>query len=262
MPRISRVRTAFGCARANRRLDLDKAIAASGDPDWGARPWVWSDLNGDGKMEYTKDNPEFKIDFNSKISLEGKMPSTCFRSSDGSYVCPCNDKKGGEASLLVVPPKMVNGNPSYDWKDAKIVPCAPGTRISDVLAQDGRFYVLRSSRGLGGESHIECYDESGKLLWTREHTTEDLQSLQSLGDGMFTIMDRGFFTVGPVTIRTKDGDLVSQLMCQDAGDTWANGALRSDADTGYVGLVQVYKFTGLSTVTSAAATVNLPRAGL
>ena len=63
-------------------------------------------------------------------------------------------------------------------------------------------------------------------------------------------------------IRTKDGDLVSQVTCRDGGDCWSSGALRADADTGYIGLVQVYKVTGLSTVKSAAATVNLPRAGL
>ena len=241
--------------------DLDKAIAAAGDPDWKTRPWAWSDLNGDGKMEYTANNPEFKIDFNAKFSLDGKFHSTCFRASDGAYVCPCDDRKNGESSLLIVPPQTVNGKASYDWKDAKILPCAPGMIISDVLAQDGRFYVMRSNRALGNTCSIECYDESGKLLWTREHNGQDLVVLQSLGDSMFSVMDRGFSALSPVEIRTRDGDLVNEVTCRDAADCWSNGALRADPDTAYIGLVQAYKVTGLSTVKSAAATVNLPKAG-
>ena len=163
--------------------------------------------------------------------------------------------------LLVVAPQIVNGKVSYDWKNAKTITCTPGERIDDVLAQDERFYVLRGNR-LGGVSYIECYDEGGKLLWTREHTSENIQGFQSLGDGMITIMDRAYVAVGPVTVRTKDGDLVSQVMCRDQSDCWANGALRSDADTAYIGMVQAYKVTGLSTVKSAAATVNLSHAGL
>ena len=237
--------------------DLDKAIAAAGDPDWKTRPWAWSDLNGDGKMEYTKDNPEFKIDFNSKFSIDGHFPCTCFRSSDGAYVFP------SDRALHVIPPQMVDGKISYDWKNAKIIPCAEGPPIVDVLAQDGRFYVLRNPyrASFGKGSFLECYDEAGKLLWTREHANSSLQSLQSLGDGMFSIMDRSWSINGPVMIRDKDGDLINQVFCRDNGDCWSNGALRGDADTGYIGLIQVYKVTGLSTVKSAAATVNLPRAG-
>ena len=244
--------------------DLDKAIAASGDPDWADRPWAWSDLNGDGKVQYTADNPEFKIDFNATFSIPGYFGSTCFRSSDGAFVYPYNNKKGGFASLLVVPPQTVNGKPSYDWKNAKAIPCAAGTQIGDVLAQDGRFYVLRRNDhrvSFGDANFLECYDDSGKLLWTREHDNISLQSIQSLGDGMITVMDRGNEAIGPVMIRTKDGDLVSHVTCRDRGDCWANGTLRVDADTGYIGMVQAYKVTGLSTVKSAAATVNLPRAG-
>ena len=79
---------------------------------------------------------------------------------------------------------------------------------------------------------------------------------------MFSVMDRNWNFDGRVMIRTKDGDLVNQVSCRDQADCWANGALRADADTGYIGLVQAYKVTGLSTVKSAAATVSLPRAGL
>ena len=242
--------------------DLDKAIAASGDANWATRPWAWSDLNGDSKMEYTADNPEFKIDFNAKFSL-GLLSCACFRSSDGAYVCPDNDKDGSR-KLLLLPPQMVNGKASYDWKNAQVIPCADGPGICDVLAQDERYYVLRNPyRGsFDNPNLLECYDESGKLLWTREHNNVDLQSLQSLGDGMITVMDRGWGPIGPVMIRTKDGDLISQVTCRDYSDCWSNGALRADADTGYIGLVQVYKFTGLATVKSAAATVNLSKSGL
>ena len=244
--------------------DLDKAIAASGDPDWKNRPWAWSDLNGDGKMEYTKDNPEFKIAFGSALSIGDHLPPTTFRSSDGAYVCAANDKANSAASLVVLPPQTVNGKVFYDWKNAKVIPCASGTPIVDVLAQDGRFYVLRNIyRAVFAKgSSLECYDESGKLLWTREHNNKSLQNLQSLGDGMITVMDRGWSDIGPVMIRTKDGDLVNQAISRDGGDCWASGALRADADTGYIGIVQAFKITGLATVKSAAATVNLPRAGL
>ena len=165
----------------------------------------------------------------------------------------------------MIPPQTVNGKPSYDWKNTKVIPCGDGPPIADVLAQDGRFYVLRNPYrpSFDKGSFVECYDDSGKLLWSREHINNSLQSLESMGDGMISIMDRGWSEIGPVTIRTKDGDLVSQVTCRDGGDCFlANGALRADADTGYIGLVQAYKFTGLSTVKSAAATVNLSRAGL
>ena len=247
-------------------MDLDKAIAASGDPDWKTRPWSWSDLNGDGKMEYSADNPEFKIDFGSDFTFTDRIRSTSFRSSDGAFVIPDNSKDR-TGKLLVMLPQRVIGIVFYDWKNVKALPCGEGPVISDVLAQDDRFYVLRNiyGGGLGRQSnpsYLECYDESGKLLWTRQHDNVALQSLQSLGDGMFTVMDRGWSTIGPVTIRTKDGDLVSRVVCRGGGDCWSSGALRSDADTGYIGLVQTYKVTGLSTVKSAAATVNLSHAGL
>jgi hypothetical protein len=137
----------------------------------------------------------------------------------------------------------------------------------DVLAQDGRYYVLRTSsmhHDVGPQmiSDVECYDEAGKLLWTREHDRYTLVSLQSLGDGLISIMDRGgFFIEGPVAIRNSNGDLVSQVFCRQSGDCWSHGALRADADTAYIGLVQAYKVTGLSTVKSATATVDLTAAG-
>ena len=213
-------------------------------------------------MEYTKDNPEFKINFNSAFSFGTHFTATTFRASDGAYICPGGDKDG-TSKLYVVPPKTVNGQISYDWKDAKTIPCSSGQPIVDVLAQDDRFYVLRDfNRALGTEkiNSLECYDESGKLLWTRDNNDNALQSLQSLGDGMFTVMDRGWADIGPIMIRNKDGDLVSHVTCRDNADCWSNGALRADADTAYIGLVQVYKVTGLSSVKSASATVTLPRA--
>ena len=119
--------------------DLDKVIAASGDPDWATRPWAWSDLTGDGKMEYTKDNPEFKIAFGSNLSLGLHLLDASFRSSDGAFVCP-NNVVRGDATILVISPKIVNGKASYDWNQAQVIPCAKGEGIVDVLAQDGRFY--------------------------------------------------------------------------------------------------------------------------
>ena len=144
--------------------DLDKAIAASGDPNWQTRPWSWSDLNGDGKIEYTKDNPEFRIAFNSNLTLAGN-PCATFR-PDGAFVYPLGERGGGNY-LLVIPPKTVNGKALYDWGDAKKVPLTDGERIAGVVAQDSRYYVLRcSSRSSteGNVSSLECYDESGKLL--------------------------------------------------------------------------------------------------
>ena len=135
--------------------------------------------------------------------------------------------------------------------------------LADVLAQDDRYYVLRSSKSFteGNVSSLECYDETGKLLWTREHNNVDLLSLQSLGDGMISVMNRGDYIIGPVIVRTKDGDYVNQANVRENADGWGHGALRSDDDTAYLGLIQVYKMTGLSTVKSAAATVTLPKAG-
>jgi len=54
-------------------MALDKAIAASGDANWKTQPWIWSDLNGNGKIDYSDDNPEFKIAFGSNFSL-GRLP--------------------------------------------------------------------------------------------------------------------------------------------------------------------------------------------
>jgi hypothetical protein len=44
-------------------------------------------------------------------------------------------------------------------------------------------------------------------------------------------------------------------------DNWGHTALRVDADTGYVGVVQAFKLTGLSTIKSAATAIDLPAAG-
>jgi hypothetical protein len=241
--------------------DLDKAIAASGDTKWEQRPWAWSDLDGDGKMEYSDANPEFQIAFNSSINFNLYIPRTgCLRATDGAFVCPA---KGG---LAIIPAKNLNGKTVYSWENAKLLPLENGD-FSDVLAQDGRFYGLRCSterHDMGDNviSNVSCFDESGKLLWTRDQNDYSLMCLQSLGDNMISIMDRGgWSTEGPVFIRTGDGDLVSQIFCQEAGDCWSNGALRSDRDTAYIGMVQAYKVTGLSTVKTAVVNATLPAAG-
>ena len=242
--------------------DLDKAIAASGDADWAKRPWSWSDLNGNGKIDYTAAQPEFQIAFNSKIVFDGFIPpSSCLRSPDGAFV---RTAKGG---LVVIPPTTVNGQTVYSWDNAKLIPRNDPNAASDVLAQDGRYYVLTSStqRHDMGEkviSKILCYDESGKCLWTRDQNDFSLICLQSLGNGMISVMDRGgWVTTGPVMIRTSDGDLVSQVYCQEPGDCWSNGALRSDPDTAYIGIVQAYKVTGLSSVKTVTVTTALPAGG-
>jgi hypothetical protein len=45
-------------------------------------------------------------------------------------------------------------------------------------------------------------------------------------------------------------------------DLQHNGALRSDPDTAYIGMVQAYKVTGLSTVKTAVVNANLRAGGL
>jgi hypothetical protein len=211
-------------------------------------------------MEYSAANPEFQIAFNSNINFELYIPrSGCLRSSDGAFVCPA---RGG---LALIPAKNVNGKTFYTWDNAKLLPIHGD--FSDVLAQDGRYYVLTSSteRHDMGEkviTYVSCYGETGNLLWTRDLNDFSLMCLQSLGDGTISIMDRGgWSTEGPVMIRTSDGDLVSQVYCQEAGDCWSNGALRSDADTAYIGMVQAYKVTGLGTVKTATVTATLPAGG-
>ena len=242
--------------------DLDKAIAASGDVDWEKRPWAWSDLNGDGRIQYSAAQPEFQIAFNSKIVFDGYIPpSGCLRSPDGAFV---RTAKGG---LVVIPRKTVNGHIVYTWDDAKIIPRDDPNAASDVLAQDGRYYALTSStqRHDMGEkviSKISCYDETGKRLWARDQNDFSLICLQSLGKGMISVMDRGgWSTTGPVILRTSDGDQAGEVYCQESGDCWSNGALRSDPDTAYIGMVQAYKVTGLSTVKTATVTATLPQGG-
>ncbi len=135
--------------------------------------------------------------------------------------------------------------------------------ISDILAQDGRFYALRSTRsfGEGNISSVQCYDDTGKLLWTREHENNDLLTIQPLGDGLISIMDRAWSMDGPVFVRTKDGDFVTEVDCRDNMDNWGHTVLCVDAETGYIGVVQAFRLTGLSTIKSAAATIDLPAAG-
>ncbi len=242
--------------------DLDKAIAASGDTDWEKRPWAWSDLNGNGKVDYSAAQPEFQIAFHSNIVFDGYIPpSGCLRSPDGAFV---RTAKGG---LVVIPPKTVNGQIFYTWENAKLIPRDDPNAASDVLAQDGRYYVLTSSTqrhdmGEKVDSKILCYDDSGKCLWIRDQNDFSLICLQSLGDGMISVMDRGgWSTEGPVILRNSDGDQVAEVYCQEPGDCWSNGALRTDPDTAYIGVVQAYKVTGLNTVKTATVTAVLPTGG-
>ncbi len=244
--------------------DLDKVIAASGDPKWERRAWAWTDLNGDGKIDYTAANPELQINLNSDIELGLYIPrSSTLRTSDGAFVVPANH------GLAIIPPTLRNGQTFYTWDKAKLLPLegmgpdAP----SDVILQDGRYYTLFSSserHDMGDtiKTYVSCYDEAGKLLWTRDRNDFSLTCLQPLGDKLIAIMDRGGWnTEGPVIIRTMNGDLVSQVHCQEAGDCWSNGVLRSDSDTAYVGIVQAYKVTGLASAKTAAVNVALPAAG-
>ena len=241
--------------------ELDKVIAASGDPNWAQRPWAWTDLDGDGRMGYSASNPEFQIAFNSKIAFDGYVPSTCLRPSDAAYVH--TTLRG----LAVIPPTKFSGKLFYSWQNAKVVPRATDEPASDVIAEDGRYFTLMESaqrHDVGDDirNRIECYDESGKLLWTRDHDDYSLVCLQPLGAGLISVMDRGGWTTeGPIMIRTTDGDLVCQVYCRRPGDCWSNGALRVDADTAYIGLVQSYKVTGLSTEHSATTTAQLSAAG-
>ena len=170
----------------------------------------------------------------------------------------------GEAGIVAMPPAAAaGGRITFDWATARIVPCKAGPPVKDVLAEDGRFTAPRISTGrhdVGPEviNSLECYDEAGRLLWARQHNDYSIMSLQSLGGGLISILDRGWMSIGPVAIRTKDGDLASQVFCREASDCWSHTALRLDADTAMVGIVQTYKVSGLSSVKSAAATVDLP----
>lgn len=244
---------------------LDQAIKASGDASWQMRPWAWSDLNGDRKMEYTKENPEFKIYFNAPFSFD-TFSGKCFRASDGALVAALNNRKAGQEpfAILVMPPVKVNGATSYDWSAAKTFPCTPGDKLSDILAQDGRIYVLRSLRAVGGEKNhgmLQCYDEGGKLLWTRERDSNDLMSIQPLGEGLVSVLDRSYGTIGPVAVLTKDGDYVTAVSCREPDDNWGHSSLRVDQDTGYVCIHQASRLTGLSTIKSAAVTLQLAAGG-
>jgi len=241
--------------------DLDKAITASGDADWEKRPYLWSDLNGDGKIEYTASNPEFQIAFGSNVVFDGYIPpSACLRSPDGAYVRTAKD------GIAVIPATLTNGRLTFSWQGAKVIPRTPGPLpVSDVVAQDGHYYALRIStqRHDVGEkvlNKVECYDDAGKLLWTRSENDFSIVNLQSVGDGLISVMDRAWSTDGPIYLRNSDGELISQAFCREAADCWANSALRVDPDTAYLGLVQAYKVTGLATAKSATATVAVSAA--
>lgn len=238
--------------------ELDKAIAAAGDVRWTGRLWAWSDLNGDGKMQYSSANPEFKIAFNSDLvaSWEGTASGGSLRDADGAYLYPT--AKG----LVAIAPRTVNGGLSYDWADAKVVAPAAGLPLVDAIARDGRFYTLRSSSrrhdvGAAIESALDAYDSSGHPLWSRGHTDYSLTSIEPVGAGLISTLERSFFN-GLVSIRTAEGDLVCQVFCKEPGDCWSQGTLRTDADTAYIGYVQVYKVTGLTSIQSDTATLGIP----
>jgi hypothetical protein len=255
--------------------DLDKAIAASGDAKWEQRLWVWSDLNGDGKMQFTSDNPEFQIAFNSNLPSpadgwsENGLPSTgMLRESDGAYIYPVDiwgsmpiDKRTN--FLYVIPPKTVNGKTAYDWADAKQVPLAAGEPAKDVLAQDGQFYVMRNSEQRHNFTSltinaIEAYDETGKLLWTRGRSDISDMTVQSLGAGLLATIDITSGYAGyTVTVRTKDGDLVAYILPHEGVDCWDPGTLRVDPDTALICEGQASKLSGLTTIKTDAATLDL-----
>jgi len=255
--------------------DLDKAIAASGDANWEQDLWAWSDLNGDGKMEYTDANPEFKIAFNSTLRgpihwFEGGNPSSgMLRESDGAYVFPVDIRSKvpntvpRENFLNFIPRKMTNGKPSYDWADAKQIPLTTGPPAKDVLAQDGQYYILYNSEerhNFGGQTinAIEAYDENGKLLWTRGRSDISDMTVKSLGDRLVVTLDLDSGWAGySVTIRNKDGDLVAYILPHEGCDCWDPGVLRVDADTALVCQGQASKLTGLTTIKSSAATTDV-----
>ena len=241
--------------------ELDKAIAASGDKDWAKRSWAWSDLDGDGKMSYSAKNPEFQIGFNSTVLFNDYIPASgCLRPADAAYV---HTADGG---LAVFTPTLVNGRLFYTFQNTRIVPI--DCLASDVIVQDGRYFTLSSStqrHDIGDEvvSYVNCYDVTGKKLWSRDQSDYSIVCLQPLGNRQFTVMDRGGWTTeGPVIFRNDDGDLITEAFVIRPGDCWSNGALRVDDDTAYIGIVQAYKATGLSTAQTGIATATLPQAGL
>ncbi|NNM87974.1 MAG: hypothetical protein HKL95_05600 [Phycisphaerae bacterium] len=248
---------------------LDKVIAASGDQHWQIRQWAWSDLNGDGKMEYSKQNPEFKIAFHKAPIRTTYLPaSPWLRPSDGAFILPVDPvppaHRPDVPALAVIVPKLIHGHRSYNWADARIIECTPGPPVMDVCTQGGRYFVLRDQRhdvGPGNINSLQCYSAAGKLLWTREKSDYSIISLEPVGRGLISTMERSWFEDGPVSIRTTEGDLVCQVFCRQQGDCWSPGTLRVNADTAMIGLVQAYKVTGLTSVRTATAEVRLGAAG-
>ena len=248
---------------------LDKAIAASGDPHWQTRQWAWSDLNGDGKMEYSKQNPEFKIAFHKVPIRTTYLPaSPWLRPSDGAFILPVDPvppaHRPDAPGLAVIVPKLIHGHRSYNWADARIIECTPGPPVMDVCTQGGRYFVLRDQRhdvGPGNINSLQCYSAAGKLLWTREKSDYSIISLEPVGRGLIATMERSWFEDGPVSIRTTAGDLVCQVFCRQQGDCWSPGTLRVNADTAMIGLVQAYKVTGLTSVRTVTAEVRLGAGG-
>ncbi len=248
---------------------LDRAIAASGDKHWQTRQWAWSDLNGDGKMEYSQKNPEFKIAFHKTPLRTDYLPASAWlRPSDRAFILPVHAALGAHRgyvpALAVVVPKLVNGHRSYNWANVKIMRCDPGPPVTDLCTQGGRYFVLRCRRhdvGTGNINWLQCYNAAGKLLWTREKCDYSVISLEPVGHGLISTMERSWSQDGPVSIRTTGGDLVCQVFCRQQGDCWSQGTLRLNADSAMIGLVQAFKVTGLTTVRTAVIHVHLDLAG-
>jgi hypothetical protein len=228
-------------------------------------------------MEYSAQNPEFKIAFNSTLPIPNSSPglsenglasSGMLRESDGAFVFPINNIKGSKSvaeqnCLYVVPQKTTNGKPSYDWADAKVIPLGAGEPSVDVLAQDGRYYVLRNSdkrHDFGGKiiNAIEAYDDNGNRLWTRGRSDITDVTVKSVGDGLVATLDLDSGYAGyMIWIRNAEGDLVTCILPKWGADSWDPATLRLDADSAMIWEIQAYKLTGLTTIKTAAASLDL-----
>ena len=186
------------------------------------------------------------------------------RESDGAFLAMTDQ---GVYALM---PSLVNGQLSYDWlRNKLLIPkeALDRTPAVDVAADEKQSYVLYDA-GMRGDwkpelsQSLSAYSTDGTRRWTRLCELSFMIHLQPLGEGLISVMhlDAQTGVYGPIEVLTADGDTVFRLLLDTPGDCWGHSAVRADADTAYIGWVNVNKLTGLLTIKTASTSIDLAAA--
>jgi len=162
------------------------------DAQWKEKPFIWTDRNGDGKVDLAE------VEFVSDAPCQWDIFPAPWMAPDGSLLIPAGPRNAGYPQQIVrfTPKQRADGVLEYRWAAQKPVlsrwpnQCQPFMRAVPM----GENLVSLSREGLvwsrSGMNDVSCFTNTGQRLWSRCRELSNTQSVEPV-DPRFVLVGIG-----------------------------------------------------------------------